>query len=308
MIPRMHTPFRLDAAKESKTINMTVLKLLFLSVVFISHNSSVSTTVTALSRIQDVAKRQRRRDLGEGVGGVMRVLPATSRHKPPGTATKPRGRQHYKWQGSNQGIHQSMSKSTSKRVFKTWKKPLPNHIIVAKGTTKGKGIIVKGKGQMKPSHGSMFTPAPTITPVIIVPDCFSNTTTLFHFMKQEANPVASYVYTLCPNTVFDIGFLDEMGECCVRGMNALFAKSKSHIKCGESGSSNNNCTLLGGQVQVASGPTFFDEDAATEVVFQGITFEAAVDTGVLLAHRGDVTFIDCIFKVRKKVYPPISTI
>jgi hypothetical protein len=300
----MHPPFRLHAAKESKTINMTVLKLLFLFVVFKSRNSSVGTTVTALSRIQDVAKRQRIRDLGVGGGGVMRLLPATIRHKPPGTATKPRGRQHYKWLGSNQGMSQSMSK----RVFKTWKKPSPTHIIVGKGTTKGKGIVVKGKGQMKPSPGSMSTPAPTITPVIIVPDCFSNTTILFYFMKQEANPVASYIYTLCPNTVFDIGFLDEMGECCVRGMYALFTKSKSHIKCGESGSSDNNCTLLGGQVQVASGPTFFDEDVATEVVFQGITFEAAVDTGVLLSHRGDVTFIDCIFKVRKKVHLPISTI
>jgi hypothetical protein len=288
---------------------MTVSKLCFLLAVlssFSSHDSSFSTiTVMALSRIQDVAKRHRRRDEERGGGGgtIMRVLPATGQHhNPPGGAAgsiNPRGgRQHQHHVpaagGKNHGMHHQ-SIMSKKRVFKTWK---------VKRSTKGKGILVaKGKGRhKKPSPAS--TLAPTMASVIIVPDCFSNTTKLFHFMlEQEAtNPVASasYIYTLCPNTVFNIGIVNERGQCCVDdGMNALVAKSQSHVRCGDSGSSDNNCTLVGGQVQLVSGPSFFQQDAATDVAFQGITFEAAIDTGVLLAHRGDVTFIDCVFKVRE---------
>ena len=113
---------------------------------------------------------------------------------------------------------------------------------------------------------------------------------------EQANPEVDNVYTLCSNTVFDIGVDDEEGNCCVDGMSRLYARNRTHIKCGGSGSSNNNCTIMGGQIQLLSRPQTFGETASTAVIFQGITFEAAEDTGVLLGNGGDITFVDCIFK------------
>jgi hypothetical protein len=144
-----------------------------------------------------------------------------------------------------------------------------------------------------PPNGLTFAPVPT--PPLGVPECYSNTTLLFQAMLSVSSSV-DIVYILCPNTVFNIGVDDANGVCCVNGMARLNAKSRSHIKCGESGSSQNNCTLLGGQVQLLSQPQTFGEETTTGVVIQGITFEAAIDMGAVLGSIGDVTFVDCIFK------------
>jgi hypothetical protein len=142
---------------------------------------------------------------------------------------------------------------------------------------------------------SGLTIAPVPTPPLGVPSCYSNTTLLFNAMLSVSSNV-DIVYILCPNTVFNIGVDDANGVCCVDGMARLNAKSRSHIKCGESGSSKNNCTLLGGQVQLLSQPQTFGEETTTGVVIQGLTFESAADMGAVLGSIGDVTFIDCIFK------------
>lgn len=125
-----------------------------------------------------------------------------------------------------------------------------------------------------------------------VPDCFTNTTLLTEVMA-EADPLVNNVYVLCPNTTFNIGAADEDGICCVDGMTGLYVQSRSHIKCGESGSSENNCTLLGGDFQLIIGP-----EPAMEILIQGVTFEAAKITGAFLAGRSEVTFLDCLFTVR----------
>jgi hypothetical protein len=122
-------------------------------------------------------------------------------------------------------------------------------------------------------------------------DCFNDTTILSQVMA-EADPLVSNVYVLCPNTTFNIGVAGDDGICCVGGMSSLYVQSKSHVKCGESGSSDNNCTLLGGDFQLISGPK-----PAVDVLIQGVTFEAAFDTGAFLAGRTEVTFLDCLFKV-----------
>jgi hypothetical protein len=125
-----------------------------------------------------------------------------------------------------------------------------------------------------------------------VTDCFTDITLLSQVMA-EADPLVSNVYVLCPNTTFNIGVAGDDGICCTGGMSSLYVQSRSHIKCGESGSSDNNCTLLGGDFQLISGP-----EPAEEVIIQGVTFEAAEDSGAFLAGRTEVTFLDCLFKVR----------
>jgi hypothetical protein len=126
-----------------------------------------------------------------------------------------------------------------------------------------------------------------------IADCFTNTTLLSEVMA-EADPLLDNVYVLCPNTTFNIGVADDDGLCCVGGMTGLIMQSRSHIKCGESGSSENNCTLLGGDFQLITGP-----EPAMEILIQGVTFESAEITGAFLAGRSNVTFLDCLFTVRE---------
>ena len=112
-------------------------------------------------------------------------------------------------------------------------------------------------------------------------------------------------YTLCPNTVFEIGEPDDNLFCCQNGDVPIYARSRSIIRCGEDGSSNNNCTLKGGYIQFLHGPMIFREFSAFDVLLQGITFDDASLYSALLGQQGDVTFEDCIFRVRKLFFKRI---
>jgi hypothetical protein len=136
------------------------------------------------------------------------------------------------------------------------------------------------------------TPPPTRT----TPDCFTNLTVLFEILEL-ASPFVDKEYILCPDTVFNVGFHDEDGECCERGQMSCYVKSKTHLKCGEDGSSKNNCIIRGGDFQLLMGPQIFEETVTTEVKLSGITWEASANTGILIASQGDVTFVDNIIRV-----------
>ena len=136
------------------------------------------------------------------------------------------------------------------------------------------------------------TPAPVETPT---PDCFSDTTLLLEFVIQ-ADPSQVTTYTLCPNTVFDIGRLDGMDGDVVDGMAPLVARSNSHYICGDDGSVSNSCVFRGGQVQVFSSYAYFSE-STTNCLIKGVTFESSDGAGASLGNVGEITFEDCIFKV-----------
>lgn len=66
---------------------------------------------------------------------------------------------------------------------------------------------------------------------------------------------------------------------------------------GEDGKSSNNCTLRGGQIQLITGGSSLQKVEVINVLIQGITFVAGLGASVVLVSAGDVTFVDCIFKV-----------
>ena len=110
---------------------------------------------------------------------------------------------------------------------------------------------------------------------------------------------------LCPHRVYTIGSqtanIDEPNDwasllASFDGEPPLLARSNTYYKCGSSGSSHENCILLLGQVQFWSA-AFFDEPV-TNVLVQGITFETAQSVAILLEEEGDISFEDCVVKVR----------
>lgn len=137
------------------------------------------------------------------------------------------------------------------------------------------------------------------TSIAVPPDgssCFTNTTQIFDHLVDQP-PFSSNTYILCPNTVFPIGYTDSNGECCEDGDLPLMARSNTRYQCGEDGSSANNCTIFGGTLQFLMSPLSFGEEEAANVVAQGLTFTQAGLTTTPAGIAGDLTFLDCIFKV-----------
>jgi hypothetical protein len=132
-------------------------------------------------------------------------------------------------------------------------------------------------------------------------ECYTNLTLLFEDQK-ETNSFVQKTFTLCPDTTFDVGFSDSNGECCFDGMRYLSARKNTRFQCGEDGSSDNNCIITGGESHVVYVSLIDDEDG-DNVEFAGITFVDAKLVTLFLGNAGDITFEDCIFRVRKELSP-----
>jgi hypothetical protein len=127
--------------------------------------------------------------------------------------------------------------------------------------------------------------------------CYSNLTVLFED-QQDDDQFVQKTYTLCPNTTFVMGFSDSTGDCCFDGMIYLSARKNTRFQCGDDGKLENNCLVTGGETHIVYIDLINDEDG-DNVEFAGITFEDAKLVTAFLGNAGDVTFIDCVFKVRK---------
>ena len=142
------------------------------------------------------------------------------------------------------------------------------------------------------------TMAPTLAPTFgefEAPECFNSTLLLFQAMLR-GNSFEAQTYIMCPNTRLQVGIFRGDGSCCI-GEAPLILRSRSTVKCGESGESSNNCTLFGGQAHVFYVGSYFSDRLAQDVRIEGFTFEATQFISTALANRGDITFYDCIWKV-----------
>ena len=143
------------------------------------------------------------------------------------------------------------------------------------------------------------TSAPTLDGNFTVPPgCIDNSTTLFRAMLR-ASSFEPNTYVICPNTTITVGNFDSDGLCCVGGDFALMTRSRSTVLCGEDGKSENNCIFKGGNTQFFYVGSFFGDSIAQEVVVSGVTFDSSEFLSTAMSNRGDITFIDCVWKVRK---------
>jgi hypothetical protein len=134
----------------------------------------------------------------------------------------------------------------------------------------------------------------------VIGNCYDDLTLLYNDL-QSADLLVQKTYTLCPNTVFEVGASSLFGECCTDGgQNPLVARPNTRFQCGEDGKSANDCVLRGGTFQFLS---TFPTSAGTpneNVEVSGITFENAANGALSLSHAGDITFTDCIIRVRER--------
>mmetsp|Transcript_9072 Transcript_9072/g.19561 ORF Transcript_9072/g.19561 Transcript_9072/m.19561 type:complete len:1039 (-) Transcript_9072:1595-4711(-) len=165
--------------------------------------------------------------------------------------------------------------------------------------------------------GSPFSPpvySPISTPAaspVSSPDsgyeCYSSTQSILEFiLESPANfPIE---ITLCPSTLYSIGRWDDVSGNWVDGDPPLLVRSNTKYKCGEDGSSANQCTLRGGSMQLW-GPTMSNGKSSVVVNMEvhGITFEDCADAAIRLDTGGDVAFLDCIVQYHTNGIPVLST-
>ena len=185
--------------------------------------------------------------------------------------------------------------------------PLPSPVVVPTPTTPTVPTVFPPTAPTAPTvitPTAPFVPsAPVISPVLPpptqdLPNCYSDTTLLLQAMVNADTTIVT-TYSLCSNTVYNIGTLlnTPQGTTLTGGMAPLTARTNSHFICGASGDISNNCVLSGGEVQVISAFSLYQEPV-TNCRFQGFTFSMALQAGAALDNSGDVTFQDCVFEVR----------
>ncbi len=107
-------------------------------------------------------------------------------------------------------------------------------------------------------------------------------------MLGQSQP--NYVYTLCPNTIFDGSYrLTPM-------LNA------SSFVCGQNGDSRDNCTIIGGNVQIYLIETSFTSIQYTS--FHGLTLDSSTEFGVAAfgTNASTAEFFDCHWKVNNNMF------
>jgi hypothetical protein len=106
-------------------------------------------------------------------------------------------------------------------------------------------------------------------------------------------------YVLCPNTTFAIAAAFNESGGPIEGQYPLkLSRSNVHVSCGNDGSSANGCVLEGGMEQLVFVDLYETNRSVTNVLVQGLTFSKAKTSNAVVKNKGQLSLIDCIFKVR----------
>jgi len=151
------------------------------------------------------------------------------------------------------------------------------------------------------------TTAPIAAPILVptiasmaptfgtVPECYDDLDNIRHreLALTSDDLAVRRTYVLCPATVFLMGKATRGGFD--GGFEPITPRPNVHYKCGPNGSSANSCRLLDGDYAIISAG---GDPQHTNVTFEGLTIESSFTAGVVAAMAGDLTFVDCVFKVR----------
>jgi hypothetical protein len=124
-------------------------------------------------------------------------------------------------------------------------------------------------------------------------------------LVQAETSVTDYTvtreYVICENRAMLLGSFD-MNNVLVDGSGSppFPIRPNLHVRCGDTGARENNCLVSGGDVQI-DGTSYFGVESkldVSNVVFEGFTFESTSKYSVWATKKGDITFIDCEWRVR----------
>jgi hypothetical protein len=168
-------------------------------------------------------------------------------------------------------------------------------------------MVVAAEGNAVPTISPTFIPTATLHPTVALTNapipapvpirpCYSNLTEIKDLVGLKS-PFIVETYILCPDTIYVMGSFDPIGDVMIEGWDPIITRANSVFQCGDDGKSSNNCVITGGDIQILHEVVTYNKESKDNVVIKGITFEDATSGSIILAASGDISLIDCIFRV-----------
>ena len=145
-------------------------------------------------------------------------------------------------------------------------------------------------------------------------ECFATTLSLVHAQRQRSNLTIPVHAQLCPHSRLRVSYRDDY----LWGTGPpLVLQSNMHVTCGLHGHVHDDCVVDGSDgadatVVSVQFPMALEKDphfrqaAATNVTLEGLTFERGSMIAFLI-NGGNVTFRNCVFRVRTRKYKKCGT-
>jgi hypothetical protein len=130
----------------------------------------------------------------------------------------------------------------------------------------------------------------------VAAQCDVNLNTI-RLKEVNADITQQRTYTICPGTQLNIGTLDPNDINSLTGGFYFQARPNLHIQCGPDGLSANNCTVVGGTLQVDGTDWLGNTDPPFNFKLSGFTFREVERYNFWGNMPGSITFYDCIFRV-----------
>lgn len=133
--------------------------------------------------------------------------------------------------------------------------------------------------------------------VVSALDCLQDLQDLHDLEAAVTDTSAQRTYILCPNKIYPVGFLDfnyNLRRRRPEGGPPVPLRPNLRIQCGAEGKRSDNCWITGGHLQVdGTAIRGIRDDTLTNVVLQGLTFQASIEHSVWVTKAGDILFQDC---------------
>mmetsp|Transcript_1923 Transcript_1923/g.3447 ORF Transcript_1923/g.3447 Transcript_1923/m.3447 type:complete len:394 (-) Transcript_1923:196-1377(-) len=138
----------------------------------------------------------------------------------------------------------------------------------------------------------------------VAAQCDVNLNTI-QLKEVNADIAQQRTYTICPGTQLNIGTLDPNDNNSLTGGFFFQARPNLHIQCGPDGLSANNCTVVGGTLQVDGTDWLGNTDPPFNFKLSGFTFREVERYNFWGNMPGSITFYDCIFRDNTKAIAPV---
>ena len=151
--------------------------------------------------------------------------------------------------------------------------------------------------------GPFPTPAPTWAPTMeenaenTWEECYRTTRSLMNALARRIDYTDFIDVKLCPRVKFRVDVVDEE-KSFFGAYPAISAQPNMRIKCGEEGRLDDRCVLYDGDTLFVNALGFQRQANVYNLTLEGLTFETGRDSLVLLRNGGDITFRNCLFRVR----------
>jgi hypothetical protein len=155
------------------------------------------------------------------------------------------------------------------------------------------------------SHSALFFWASLVLIVstcLSVEACISDFNDIYNAERAVSNTNVQRIYTICPNKLYDVGFLDFNNNLRPRqdGGPPLPLRPNMKLQCGDDGSRENLCWVTDGHLQVdGTGIRGLDDDHLHNVEIVGFVFIGSVQHSTWITKPGSITFRDCEWRVRQ---------